>query len=76
MATLETLAIHSPKDRRQRWIINLSDYDPHRHHLWGTLESDDEKRETQNANKEVPQQEEIRLTPRRGRPRKTEGGSL
>lgn len=35
MAELETVAIHSPKDESQMWLINASDYDPTKHRLWG-----------------------------------------
>lgn len=37
MATLLTVEIHSPKDPREKWIINLDDYDASKHTLWDEL---------------------------------------
>jgi len=38
MPEIPTVAIHSPKDDSQMWIINRDDYDPEKHQLWGEAE--------------------------------------
>lgn len=35
MPAVETVAIQCPKNKHERWIINLADFDPSVHVAWG-----------------------------------------
>ena len=39
MPEIPTVAIYSPKDASQMWIINADDYDAEKHQLWGESEA-------------------------------------